>query len=76
LVQRAEALGTTLAELPLKEMQKIEPRLTAAAREILTVEKSVASRTSLGGTAPALVAAAAKTARARFLGKRKEAGKR
>ncbi|MBU6507660.1 MAG: argininosuccinate lyase, partial [Alphaproteobacteria bacterium] len=66
LVQRAEALGMTLAELPLKEMQNIEPRLTAAAREILTVEKSVASRTSLGGTAPPLVAAAAKAARARF----------
>ncbi|MGH6995832.1 MAG: lyase family protein, partial [Stellaceae bacterium] len=76
LVKRAEALGTTLAALPLKEMQKIEPRLTAAVRDILTVEKSVASRTSLGGTAPKLVAEAAKAARARFLGKRKEAGKR
>jgi len=76
LVQRAEALGTTLAALPLEEMQAIEPRLTAAARDILTVEKSVASRTSLGGTAPKLVAAAAKAARARFLGKRKEASKR
>ncbi len=57
-------------------MQKIEPRLTAAARDILTVEKSVASRTSLGGTAPKLVAEAAKAARTRFLGKRREAGKR
>ena len=76
LVKRAEALGTTLAALPLKEMQTIEPRLTAAVRDILTVEKSVASRTSLGGTAPKRVAAAAKAARARFLGKRKEAGKR
>ena len=76
LVQRAEALGMTLAELPLKEMQNIEPRLTAAAREILTVEKSVASRTSLGGTAPTLVAAAAKAARARFVGKKKQGGKR
>ena len=76
LVKRAEALGTTLAALPLKEMQTIEPRLTATVRDILTVEKSVASRTSLGGTAPKRVAAAAKAARARFLGKRKEAGKR
>ncbi len=73
LVKRAEELGTTLPELPLKEMQRIEPRITAAAREILTVEKSVASRTSLGGTAPALVTAAAKAARARFLGGKKEA---
>ena len=76
LVKRAEALGTTLAALPLKEMQTIEPRLTAAVRDILTVEKSVASRTSLGGTAPKRVAAAAKAARVRFLGKRKETGKR
>ncbi|HKR18795.1 MAG TPA: argininosuccinate lyase [Stellaceae bacterium] len=76
LVKRAEELGTTLAALPLKEMQTVEPRLTAAARDILTVEKSVASRTSLGGTAPVQVAAAAKAARARFLGKRKEGGKR
>jgi len=76
LVKRAEELGTTLAALPLKEMQKIEPRLTAAARDVLTVEKSVASRTSLGGTAPKLVAEAAKAARTRFLGKPKEAGKR
>ena len=73
LVKRAEELGTTLAALPLKEMQAIEPRITAAAREILTVEKSVASRTSLGGTAPTLVTAAAKAARARFLGGKKEA---
>lgn len=57
-------------------MQKIEPRLTAAARDVLTVEKSVASRSSLGGTAPKLVAEAAKAARTRFLGKRKGAGKR
>ncbi|HYL32991.1 MAG TPA: argininosuccinate lyase, partial [Stellaceae bacterium] len=76
LVKRAEALGTTLADLPLKEMQKIEPRITPAARDILTVEKSVASRTSLGGTAPSLVVAAAKAARVRFLGKKTEGGKR
>ncbi len=79
LVQRAEELGTSLAELPLKEMQKIEPRITAAAHEVLTVEKSVASRTSFGGTAPTLVTAAAKAARARFLGgkdTRKEAARK
>ena len=48
-------------------MQKIEPRITAAAQTVLTVEQSVASRTSFGGTAPANVAAAAAAARKRFL---------
>jgi argininosuccinate lyase len=67
LVRRAEELGTELASLPLAEMQRIEPRITAAVRDVLTVEKSVASRTSYGGTAPANVAAAAAQARKRFL---------
>ncbi len=67
LVKRAEALGVDLAGLPLPEMQKIEPRITAAAQAVLTVEQSVASRTSFGGTAPANVAAAAAAARKRFL---------
>jgi argininosuccinate lyase len=67
LVKRAESLGSDLARLPLEEMQRIEPRITAAVYDVLTVEKSVASRTSFGGTAPANVAAAAKEARKRFL---------
>jgi argininosuccinate lyase len=67
LVKRAEALGSDLARLPLEEMQRIEPRITAAVYDVLTVEKSVASRTSFGGTAPTNVAAAATEARKRFL---------
>jgi argininosuccinate lyase len=67
LVKRAEALGLELAALPLAEMQKVEPRITAAAQAVLTVEQSVASRTSFGGTAPENVAAAADDARRRFL---------
>jgi argininosuccinate lyase len=67
LVRRAEELGTELATLPLVEMRRVEPRITAAVRDVLTVEKSVASRTSHGGTAPANVAAAASQARKRFL---------
>ena len=70
LVQRAEDLGTTLGGLPLAEMKKIEPRITEKLRADLTVEKSVASRTSLGGTSPVNVARAAASARARYLGKR------
>jgi argininosuccinate lyase len=67
LVARAEALGVGLAELPLAEMQKLERRITADVFEVLSVEKSVASRKSFGGTAPELVSAAAAAARKRFL---------
>ncbi len=66
VVQRAEALGCDLAELPLAEMQAIEPAIHEEVFEVLTVERSVASRNSLGGTAPELVAAAARAARARL----------
>ena len=46
--------------LPLKEMQAIEPKITAAALGVLSVEASVKSRTSYGGTAPKNVLAQAK----------------
>lgn len=56
VVKRAEALGAaTLADLPLAEFQKIEPRITEAARALLTVEQSAAGRDSYGGTAPVRV---------------------
>jgi len=56
LVARAEALGVDLAGLPLSEIQAVEPRITAEVLSVLTVDASVASRTSYGGTAPANVA--------------------
>jgi argininosuccinate lyase len=56
-VKRADALGVELAELPLAELQAIEPRITAGARLVLTPAASAASRTSYGGTAPAQVRA-------------------
>jgi argininosuccinate lyase len=56
VVKRAEALGVAeLADLPLREFQAIEPRITEAARAALTVEQSAASRASTGGTAPVRV---------------------
>ena len=67
LVKRAEALHMDLAALPLEEMQRVEPRITAAVYDVLTVEKSVASRTSFGGTAPTHVADAVAHARTRYL---------
>ncbi|MEZ5925406.1 MAG: argininosuccinate lyase [Hyphomicrobiaceae bacterium] len=60
VVARAEALGVGLDDLPLVELQAIEPRITDAARKRLTVEASVASRTVYGGTAPQNVEKAAR----------------
>jgi argininosuccinate lyase len=66
-VRRAEALGVDLADLPLEELQAIEPRITGEALEVLAIERSVASRNSFGGTAPDQVRAAIAAARERFL---------
>jgi argininosuccinate lyase len=53
IVARAERLGVAeLADLPLGELQAIEPRLDARIQALLTVEKSVESRDCYGGTAP------------------------
>jgi argininosuccinate lyase len=46
--------------LPLKTMQAVEPRITRDALAVLSVEASVKSRTSYGGTAPKNVRAQAK----------------
>ncbi|MGH7054524.1 MAG: argininosuccinate lyase [Stellaceae bacterium] len=67
IVRRAEALGCTLAELPLAEMQAVEPAIAEGVFAVLAVERSVESRTSYGGTAPARVRAAIAAARRRFL---------
>jgi argininosuccinate lyase len=55
IVAAAEAQGSTLDDLPLAAMQAIEPRITADVHAVLSVEASVRSRTSLGGTAPVCV---------------------
>jgi argininosuccinate lyase len=55
IVARAAESGTPLHRLPLAEMQAIEPRLTEEALSVLSVARSVKSRTSFGGTAPANV---------------------
>jgi argininosuccinate lyase len=56
-VKRAEALGVGLEQLPLHEMQAIEPRITEAVYKVLSPEASCASRTGFGGTAPEAVRA-------------------
>ena len=55
LVALAETRGVDLAGLSLAEMQGVEAGITADVFSVLTVEASVASRTSYGGTAPANV---------------------
>ncbi len=67
IVKLAEDKGVTLDALSLAEMQAVEPRIEKGVMAVLSVEASVASRTSLGGTAPENVAAAAAQARRRFL---------
>jgi argininosuccinate lyase len=67
IVRRAEARGCTLAALPLADLQQIEPQITASVFDVLDIDRSDASRTSFGGTAPARVRAAADAARRRFL---------
>ncbi len=51
-VKRAEDLGVDLGDLPLKELQAIEPQITSDVFEVLWPEASVTSRQSYGGTAP------------------------
>ena len=67
IVRRAEAAGCTLDELPLAEMQAVEPAVTGEIYHVLGAECSVASRTSYGGTAPDRVRAAIAAARQSFL---------
>ncbi|WFU33955.1 argininosuccinate lyase [Bradyrhizobium brasilense] len=60
IVGMASKQGVALHELPLKAMQEVEPKITADALKVLSVESSVQSRTSFGGTAPKNVMAQAK----------------
>ena len=62
-VKRAEELGVGLDALPLAELTAIDTRITAGVYNVLSVDASVASRTSYGGTAPANVRAAIARAR-------------
>ena len=54
-VRACEERGVDLDALSDEEFAAIDPRLTPAVREVLTVEGSVASRDARGGTAPARV---------------------
>jgi len=60
IVVAAEQRRVALERLSLSAMQEIEPRITKDVFKVLSVERSVASRVSLGGTAPRNVAGQAK----------------
>ncbi|MBF0354481.1 MAG: argininosuccinate lyase [Alphaproteobacteria bacterium] len=63
IVKLAEEKGCGLEELSLAEMQAIEAGITKDVFDVLTVLRSVESRTSFGGTAPQCVRAAIKAAK-------------
>ena len=67
VVRLAEERGCRLDQLDLASMQSVDPRITEAVFEVLDPSRSVASRTSFGGTAPVNVRQAARAARDRFL---------
>ena len=51
-VAAAESAGTPLAELPIETLKAIDARIDERIYAVLTVDASVASRKSHGGTAP------------------------
>jgi argininosuccinate lyase len=64
IVKRAEAQACRLAEVSLADMQRVDARITAAIFDVLSVDASVSSRMSHGGTAPAQVRARISDAKA------------
>ena len=55
IVAEAAKAGLPLHRLPLAAMQAVEPRIAQDVYSVLSVERSVRSRVSFGGTAPANV---------------------
>lgn len=55
IVRIAESKGIALEDVPLAEMQAIEAGINSGAIDVLGAHRSVASRTSYGGTAPGRV---------------------
>ena len=62
-VRLADEMGCRLDQIPEEALHAFDPRLEARALAQLSVDASVASRTSHGGTAPARVSEAAAAAR-------------
>ncbi len=66
LVKIAAERNISLEKLTLEDMRAVEPGITPDVFGVLGVEKSVKSRTSFGGTAPANVRAQARRWKARL----------
>ncbi len=62
-VARAEADGLRLDQLPLEALRAVDDRIDDRVYDVLSVDASVASRTSFGGTAPSRVREAIEAAR-------------
>jgi argininosuccinate lyase len=60
IVARAAEADVALHRLPLATMREIEPRVSDEVFDVLSVDKSVKSRTTFGGTAPKNVRTQAK----------------
>lgn len=67
LVKRAEERHVGLEDLTLEEMRQEEPGITEDVFNVLGIDNSVRSRSSLGGTSPENVRKAVAEARRRFL---------
>jgi argininosuccinate lyase len=65
-VRQAEELGCGLSDLPLASLQGVDLRITAGVYSVLSVDASVASRISYGGTAPSQVLQRIAEAKARL----------
>ena len=55
IVKLAEDKGVTLDHVALEDMQSVDPAITKDVLAVLSLESSVNSRMSLGGTAPARI---------------------
>ena len=66
ICQLAQVKGCQLDALELAEMQSVEPNIHDGIYEVLSVEASVASRVSFGGTAPSQVKQAVADAKQRW----------
>ena len=67
IVKLAEEKNCRLDALSLADMQTVEPAITKDIFTVLSVDNSVASRTSIGGTATANVRQAIRVAREKYL---------
>ena len=66
IMKLAESNGCELKDLDLSLMQSIEPKITKDIYSVLSIENSLKSKTSFGGSAPVRVAEAIKAAERRL----------